>query len=358
MNSVKSVANFRVGYVPISSDFKSPGDSRRFIYYATQRNFRVEVADINKAYDFVVITQAADLSIWHKYTKAPIVFDFIDSYYALPKTDLKNLMRGFAKYISGKSKYLQLNYWDALEKMCRHSAAIICSTDEQMEILKPFNTNTHLILDIHEFAEINPKLNYKKSKPFRLIWEGLPQNINSLNILKNVISRGVERSEIELSVISDNSYFKYLGKYWFVDSVKEVRSIFPKAKFYEWSENNLIDLARNSDAAVIPIQLNDALASGKPENKLLLFWRLGLPVISSSTNAYKKAMMLSGFDLTCKSDLDWSEKLQLLINSEKLRKDVALAGFHVAHNIYSKDRVIEQWNNVIKSINLKCESNA
>jgi len=37
---------------------------------------------------------------------------------------------------------------------------------------------------------------------------------------------------------------------------------------------------------VIPAVLGEPMFAGKPENKLLLFWRMGMPVITSSTAAY------------------------------------------------------------------------
>ena len=163
------INKFRVGYVPISGDFESPGDSRRFIFYSKERNISVEIADINCSYDCVVLSQAADLSIWRNYKKSPIVIDFIDSYYALPKHNLRALMRGLAKFLARKSTYLQLNYWAALEDMCKHSAAVVCATDEQKHVISSFNKNIHVILDAHNFFIQRPKTTYKNSFPLKLV---------------------------------------------------------------------------------------------------------------------------------------------------------------------------------------------
>ena len=351
MNSNTGGAPLNIGYIPISSSFESPGDSRRFVYYARQRNIFFEIANINKKYDFVVLTQAADLSLWCNYTKSPIIFDFIDSYYALPRGNIKNLLRGLAKFLSGQSKYLQLSYWKTLEKICRISTVIICSTYEQKEMLASFNSNIHVILDIQELFSSKPKLDYCASNSIKLVWEGLPQNIHSLKILKNVIGEKIEENKIELHVISDLNYHKYLGKYYFVDSAQEVRKIFPKAIFHEWSKTTLVNIVGSCDLAVIPIDVNCPLAAGKPENKLILFWRMGMPVISSKTKAYERAMSLTGYDFTCKDEMEWCKKLILLINSESLRKEVASAGMRVAKDCYSTNKLMTQWDQVISSLN-------
>ena len=41
----------RIGYVPMSNSFNSPGDKRRFVYYASKRNLTFEIADPLKKYD-------------------------------------------------------------------------------------------------------------------------------------------------------------------------------------------------------------------------------------------------------------------------------------------------------------------
>jgi Glycosyl transferases group 1 len=340
----------RVGYVPISEKFDSPGDSRRFIRYAAERNILVEIADINRSYDFVVLTQAADLSVWRNYKKSPIVFDFIDSYYALPRTNLKALLRGLAKFIAGKSRHLQLNYWAALESMCRHSAAVVCSTDEQRRMILNFNWNTHVILDMQDFFYHHQKSSYRSSAPIKLVWEGLPQNINSLKVIKDVLNPLIKSSEIELHIITDKKYNKVLSKYFLANSAKEVKKIFPVAIFHEWNKNSLVSLITSCDIAIIPIDLKNSFAAGKPENKLLLFWRMGMPVITSSTDAYKKAMHKSGFNLTCINNSEWVEKLNLLIGSENLRRLAATSGFKVSQEYYSNSKTIANWDALLSSL--------
>jgi hypothetical protein len=106
----KDLQHARVGYVPISNSFNSPGDKRRFVYYANKRNLDFEIADPSKKYDVVGITQNADLSIWNQYDRdgTKIVYDLIDSYLAIPKNNIKGWLRGLAKYLSGKSRHLKL----------------------------------------------------------------------------------------------------------------------------------------------------------------------------------------------------------------------------------------------------------
>ena len=124
----KPLRSSRVGYVPLSRDFHQPGDARRFVFYAKERHFSFEVADPTKSYDVIVLTQNADLSVWSKYhpSGAKIVYDFIDSYLAIPKTDIRGWIRGPAKYLSGQSRHFYIDHWKAIGEMCNRADAVVC----------------------------------------------------------------------------------------------------------------------------------------------------------------------------------------------------------------------------------------
>jgi hypothetical protein len=45
----------------------------------------------------VVLSELADISIWAKYRHGKIVYDCIDSYFVIPRTDVKQMLRGVAR---------------------------------------------------------------------------------------------------------------------------------------------------------------------------------------------------------------------------------------------------------------------
>ena len=105
------VDNLSIGYAPYSSDFSSPGDRRRFVYYANSKAIDFEIAKPENEYDIVYVTHGADITVWSKYdkSKAVIVYELVDSYLATPVFSFYGLFRGLAMYLSGKHKYCQLN---------------------------------------------------------------------------------------------------------------------------------------------------------------------------------------------------------------------------------------------------------
>tara|TARA_X000000368_G_scaffold419069_1_gene422035 strand:+ start:9140 stop:10186 length:1047 start_codon:yes stop_codon:yes gene_type:complete len=345
------LTKLKIGYLPYSNDLESPGDKRRFVYYANKRNLNFEIADPSKKYDLVVLSQNADLSVWHDYDLggAKIVYDSIDSYLSIPRNEIKGKLRGLAKYISGKSKYLKLNQWKAIESMCLRADAVICSTKEQAKNIKPFCNNVHQILDIHSPYK-GTKNDYKSDKVFNIVWEGLGDNAFQLKFLKSVFAELEKKHEIALHLVTDLSYLKYLGQYNKIYTSDIVKGLSKRVYLYEWNEIMVSEIICSSDLAIIPVDLTKPLAKGKPENKLLLFWRLGVPVITSETPAYERAMKKAGLDMTCRTKKEWLDMIDKYIMSHESRQVAGIAGKRMVDERHSENDTLKQWDEVFESI--------
>lgn len=346
----------RIGYVPMSNSLNSPGDKRRFAYYANKRNLNFEIADSSKKYDVVVITQNADLSIWSQYDRggAKIVYDFIDSYLAIPKDNIKGCLRGLAKYLSGESRHLKLDHWKAIGEMCSRADAVVCSTQEQRSDILKFCPNVHIVLDAHMGIARMVKTDYSSSSPFRLVWEGLPQNIGSLKLLSAVLNRLRVQYPVEVHIVTDPSYNRYLGKYGKTNTLHAVRQILPDVRFHEWKEVDCADVICSCDLAVIPLNLNDPFAAGKPENKLLLLWRMAMPVVTSASPAYVRAMHAAGMNYMARDEADWLVMLTNLIGDAVAREQAGLMGKAYVDSKFSEASLLARWDMVFESLGFPC----
>lgn len=345
-----SLNELKIGYVPQTPDLAKPGDRRRFVHYARARGIDFEVANPERTYDLVVLSQAADVSRWCRKTGPLIVYDLIDSYLAIPRNDLKGRFRGLAKYIFGQNRYLELDYWRALGAMCSRADAVICSTEEQRRDIQVFCKNTHVILDAHK--EIGPpsKSGYVASTPFRLVWEGLPQTVTGLKIIAPVLQKMLGKRQIELVLITDPVGYRYLGRFGAFDTKKVAQRFFPFVTLIPWSADTLSRDISACDLAIIPLDLSDPFTSGKPENKLLLFWRLAMPVITSATPAYARAMSRAGLDMSCVNESEWEIMLNYYIESAEARCRAGRAGLDCASRDYSEEAIITQWDLVFESL--------
>lgn len=342
--------SLRIGYVPNSPLLDAPGDRRRFVHYAKMRSLQFEIADPTQKYDVVILSECADLSVWSKYKGGALVYDLIDSYLAIPRTDIKGCFRGLAKFLTRQSRYPQFDHWKAIELMCRHSSAVICSTNEQKRDISRFCANVHVILDSHIGVTRSIKRNYAPNRPFRLVWEGLPYTLGSIKVIQRVLEKISARHSIELYLLTDLEYFSFLGQYGRTSTLKAARKLYPNVKLIEWKEETAAEIICSCDLAIIPIDLSDPFASGKPDNKLVLFWRMGMPVLTSATPAYDRAMASAGLSMTCATAKEWEEALEIYVTNEDKRSIAGECGLKCVDNHYTEVELLRKWDAVFQSI--------
>jgi len=344
----------RIGYVPYSNALDRPGDRRRFPYYASKRGIRFEIADPAAEYDMVILSERADISIWSRYSKAKLVYDLIDSYLAIPRTSLKGQLRGLFKFLSRQSRYLQLDHWKAIGLMCQRADAVVCSTEEQRHDILKFCPNVHIILDAHMGVARTVKTDYGARQPFRLVWEGLPHTLDSLKQIRPALDQLRERYPIEVHIVTDREYCRYLGKYGKTRTLEAAQRILPDVRFHEWREADCAVIICACDLAVIPLALDDPFAAGKPENKLLLFWRMGMPVVTSASPAYVRAMQAAGMGYTARDGVEWLAMLESLLGDEDTRRKAGMMGKAYTEREFSEASLLARWDAVFASLGFSC----
>lgn len=342
----------RIGYVPISPSLAAPGDRRRFVNFANSRGIAFEIADPSQDYDIVVLSSLADISVWSRYNRGKVVYDLIDSYLAIPRTDIKGCLRGLAKFVTRQNRYLRLDYWRAIQDMCRRADAVVCSTEEQRHQISVYCSNVHIILDSHKMDVTMCKERYALAYPIRIVWEGLPQTLSSLKLLRPVLSELGKRYPLELHLVTDSTSYRYLGRYGKLHSKAQAQRLLPSVNIFlhQWTEDTFSQVISSCDFGVIPLSLDDRFAAGKPENKLLLLWRIGIPVVVSATPAYSRAMQRAGLSFACKDNSQWLNSLEHLISKEEARIDAASRGKAYADTHFSDDKLLACWDKVIASL--------
>jgi len=343
----------RIGYVPCSTSLAAPGDRRRFCYYAAKRKLRFEIARPDERYDIVVLTQAADISWWGRYPRggAKIVFDFVDSYLSIPRHDPKGILRGIAKFAVGQNRRLLLNYRKGLEDMCRRADAVICSTESQRERILPLCSNVHAILDFHGSVVRAQKRDYAADEVFHFVWEGLPGNLRHLLEIKEALRALQSTRRFMIHAITDLEYGRFLnGRFVKRSTLDDARKFGPPICLYAWNERTFSAIACHCDLALIPIPLWDPLCAGKPENRLLLFWRMGIPVLASATAAHARAMKESGVGMSCTSQQEWMAALQYYMSAEPARKHAGQRGQAFVGERHSEEKLLALWDGLLHSV--------
>lgn len=345
--------NLRVGYVPYGPKLDFPADRRRFCHYARERNLAFEIAQPSANYDVVVLSQAADVSVWsrHPRGRTKIVFDFVDSYFSIPRGDLKGLFRGLAKFATGQNRHLRVNYRTALEDMCRRADVTVCGTEEQRASILPFCPNAHVILDSQTIAVRGAKEGYRAGEVFHFVWEGLGHNLVHLLEIREALQTLQRKKPFIIHAITELQYGRFLSrKFSKRNTLNDAAKIWPGMFLYAWHESTFPAIVRSCDLALIPIPLRDPFCAGKPENRLLLFWRMGMPVLASATPAHNRALQEAGLGKGLNSSQEWLEALEEYMSDEQVRRSAGQTGKKFAESVHSDEKWLARWDQVFCSV--------
>ena len=353
---MSEVDHLSIGYAPYTSDFSSSGDRRRFVYYANSREIDFEIAKPENEYDIVFVTHGADITVWSKYdkSKAVIVYELVDSYLATPVLSFYGLFRGLAKYLSGKHKYCQLNEKKSIESMCRRADIVICSTQEQQNYIRRHCDDVRIILDVKsEYHNHRMTLQSElKNNELNIAWEGVPHNIKSFTVIRDALSILSKQYKINLHLITALKYKKYMNKYVTKHTINEVKKYIDinNVYLYQWNELTVSHISSACDFAVIPINSNDTMDNGKPEDKLLIFWLMGLPAVVSETPAHLRAMKGAGVSMACSSTNDWVNTIKDIVDNKTKRNQSAEKGFAYASRVNSEEATMSLWDDLFEDI--------
>jgi glycosyltransferase involved in cell wall biosynthesis len=342
----------KIGYVPYSGDLNQPADRRRFPYYAEKREIPYELAEEGGDYDVVVVTPRSNMAYWTAYRlgTAKVVFDIVDSYLEIPRTDVKAALRGPAKFLAGEAQTPFFSYRTALERILRRASAATCATPEQAAVIRRFCPNVHPILDFHTRIATTVKQDYTASEPFALVWEGLGENVRWFSEIGQPLSDLAKSRPTVLHLITADRFKQISQRFWTRETARIATRLFEHVEVHQWTEESVARIATGCDLAVIPLPLDRPLERGKPESKLISFWRMGLPTITSATPAYKRVMAAAGQDLACATPEEWSRKLTALGADDSARARAGRDGRDYAEREYAEERLLAAWDDVIASL--------
>jgi hypothetical protein len=344
-----------IGYVPHSKDLSHPGDRRRLASWAKYNDVKL-VLDNPLNADVLILSNNANFNYWIKKANIPVILDLVDGYLGEEPTFLKDLLRNLLRAFKGKSNFGAITYTRALKKACRDAHAIVVASPEQRFHIKPFNKNIFTILDDHsELCFIPDNDLHKKNKceqhDRHLFWEGFGFTIKHFGEISSELDVFMRENNIGLYILSTNSFPRWGGYIGKVNTIKLLKKYFPNSfenlHFQNWSIENLISCARESSLGIIPINIEDKFANLKSENKALSMWTLGLPIVASSTPAYKRLADEANIVITCDETQEFLELLQgKLFNKEILDSEKSKMVDYL--DKYHNSRILSaSWSHVI-----------
>ena len=102
---------------------------------------------------------------------------------------------------------------------------------------------------------------------------------------------------------------------------------------------------------MIPIDRSDKLMWYKPENKLLLLWQTGIPVLTTGTPAYKRVMQEAGIFMTCDTNEDWLDQLSKFRSLDETgRASIMQKAQHWLAENHSRQAICKKWDTIFESV--------
>jgi len=340
-----------LGYVPYSRNLERPADRRRFPRYAAIRGLLFDVVSGWEDNDVIILSTAADITRWvNAPTDRKIVVDLPDAFLDEGR-GLKRAVRGLAKWVSGETRHPVINYHKAVERLLERADAVVCSTDEQAARIVRHCHNVHPILDLHgELECLSPTI--RTSDQLDIVWEGLTATLPAVRSVLPALRAIAGRIDVRLHLVTDLVAPRYMNRFLVSRTEDAIADWGIDVRLYQWSVDTLTEVARRSDVAIVPVDLADPMAMGKPENRMRIFWRLGLPVVASATPANVRATRVAGIGerVLCSTVDDWRHALQQLHFQPEERLEIASAGQAAALTAYSEESLALRWDRLFESL--------
>ena len=346
--------NLKIGYWPLSASLKSAGDRRRLIFWAEARGHTV-VTNLSQRVDVIVASENSDFnSKLFTQRQIPVIFDLVDAYLS-PLNPFDDFARGLAKKLSGQISGSIKPFSHHIKDFCLSSKAVLCSSVEQEAIISQYNLNTHVILDSHdEIPFIDRSLdNLVVTNNDQILWEGQPATIRGVLQISSILVQLSKSKNLQLNFVTDEKYFQLLNKYIERNTSdlleKDFSEIISMINIVPWTQSNLVTTAQRSEAAMIPIDLSVPMQRLKPENRLLIMWRLGLPCLVSPSPAYTRVARSAGVNAVCEKPDDWLENFCQLLENPIFARNEILRGQNYLQENHTRAILLNKWDQAFES---------
>jgi hypothetical protein len=286
----------------------------------------------------VIVTQTADLAGWaarkrREGSRFRHVLDLVGGYFEQKRLD-ERLLKGVGRYFEGADTVLSPDFRQTLKNVCRAADAVWCSTPEQRETILGYNNNVHISFDWFDDELAPPKQDFRRDGRLKLVWEGQAGTLRSLQTIRETLN--ALKDKVELHVVTDPSTPRWYGRIGRRPASEILAGIECQVTIYPWDKSTFSQHITSADLALIPMDLNATMFGAKPENKLILLWKLGMPVLVGPTKAYRRTMEAAGIDMLCETQDDWARHLaELSAASPEELKVLGKRGHDYAMRVYN-----------------------
>ena len=101
---------------------------------------------------------------------------------------------------------------------------------------------------------------------------------------------------------------------------------------------------------MIPIDLTIPMQKLKPENRLLIMWRLGIPCLTSPSPSYMRVARKAGVTAFCLTPEIWLENFNRLLSDPVFAREEVLRGQAYLYEYHNREGLLVKWDQVFESV--------
>jgi hypothetical protein len=348
-------------YDSYSVDLSQIADRRRIGLWIHRPDFAV-VGDDGIPQNVQVITPFTDPFLFEKLKPGTLtVLDLVDGYLVEDTPFLKDYLRYFLRSSKREALHRPKRFSKSLKEVCSKVDLIVVASNEQALIARRYNPKVSVIRDSHdELGKPMKTITFNKNEGFNIFWEGLGFTIFHFEEVAKDLGKFLLETNSTLNLVTNETFSKYAGKFGKIESKILIQKIFgPAAKnvhIHPWSQEKVREIARKCDFGIIPILENDDFARLKPENKLLIYWRLGLQTLFSDTPSYVRLADEVGVPEYSVNSGKWAEKLEEMSKAPSCLNPNMLNVHEYLLRFHSEEVILGQWKKALNSLKVQDSS--
>jgi hypothetical protein len=340
----------KIWYSPYSLKLDHPSDRRRFSYWARKRGVEVSTTP-TLDYDILYATVRTPIKtmLYARKQRKTVYFELVDGYLEADRA-LPDFIRLCVKRENLSKSIQALRFSEIVRMKCEIADLIIVPCKEILDQTSEINIPKQVILDFHdEIPFVKAKL--ETNKGVSLFWEGQSFTLPGLKGLHPAFSELKNRQvNFKLSIVTDDYSPKLNGKYLNVKTINHIRELKALLRedlnLYSWNLTNLEQASKKVSLGILPVDSDRYLAKFKPENRLLIMWRLGLPCITSPLDSYNRVFAKIGMDGTCANIDEWKRKIIEYHDNPEIAQVNIMKGQQYVQDYHSEFKLLKKWDEI------------
>lgn len=342
-------------YDSYSADLTQIADRRRIGLWVHKQDFEVFDSSGNPINIQIIQPFTDPFFIKRIDAQTRIVLDMVDGYLI----DTPSLPLDYARYFLRSSKIPALihpkRFSKSLQKICTLVDMVVVASDEQAELVRPFNKNIRIIRDSHdELGQPLPIKELSKNSNLDIFWEGLGFTLIHFDDVATDLGKFLLSTNSTLHLVTNETFPRFAGKFGRIDARRKIKDMFGPAAsrivVHPWSERTVSEIAAKCDFGIIPINHLNRFAQLKPENKLLIYWRLGLQTLFSDTPSYVRLAEEVGVPEYSVKSGEWATKLEEILEARGyLSRNMPKAQEYLLR-FHSENVILGQWKEALNSL--------